>query len=114
GMTTGSDGRSLARTNSTIAAALAISAAVIHSVNAEPRSLAAGSGWVRRAGTGALATSPSWVGGGELLTAVEPVAAPGVLGVQLFDLAPQRSEVCFEFLHGEPHCDVLRTVPVEG
>ena len=34
--------------------------------------------------------------------------------MQLFELAAQRSEVCFEFLHGEPHCDVLRTVPVEG
>ena len=73
-MTTGSDGRSLARTDSTIAAALAISAAVIHSVNAEARSLATGSGRMGLSGIDALATSPSWVGEGELLTAVELVA----------------------------------------
>ena len=74
GMTTGSDGRSRARTSSITAAAPAISAAVIHSVNAEARSLAAGSGRMGLSGTDALATSPSWVGGGELLTAVELVA----------------------------------------
>jgi hypothetical protein len=73
-MATGIDERSRARARSVSVAALTISAAVAHRMIADARSLA--TGWGRLgplSETGVLTTSPSWVGGGVLLTAVELV-----------------------------------------
>jgi hypothetical protein len=72
-MATGIDERSRARARSVSVAALTISAAVAHRMIADARSLATGWGRLGPLGTGVLTTSPSWVGGGVLLTAVELV-----------------------------------------